>query len=64
MKARLPVALLAISLLTMSNSCQKEADVTPATELVTGRLVKVEMISDPQYKNSRPRWIVDIAPDS
>jgi hypothetical protein len=64
MKAPHLLTLAGISLLTMSNSCRKEEVVSPSLELTTGRLVRIEMTSDAQYKNPRPRWIVDIAPDS
>ena len=62
MKTARIVALAGISLLAMSNSCEKEGDVAPSTDLTTGRVVRTEITIDDQFKNSRPRWEIDVAP--
>lgn len=55
------LAFAGISMLGMSNSCQKESDaVSPA--LTTGRVLKYETTLDDQFQHPRPRWIIDIAP--
>jgi hypothetical protein len=59
MKARQVFALAGISMLAMSNSCEKQSDAIPLT---TGRLVKTETTLDIHFANPRPRWVVDIAP--
>ena len=56
------VALAGISLLAMSNSCEKEGDAAPGSELATGRVVRTEITTDDQFKNPRPRWEIDVAP--
>jgi hypothetical protein len=64
MKATQTSALAAASLLAMSFSCRKEGDVAPSAELVTGQLLKTETTWDSKAQNPRPRWIVNIAPQS
>lgn len=64
MKAHQILALAGISLLAMSNSCEKEGDVSPTADLTIGRLVRMDMTIDNKGQNSRPRWVVDIAPVS
>ena len=59
MKVVLRLALVGISLLAMSTSCEKQSDAIP---LVTGRLIKTETALDFHFANPRPRWVVDIAP--
>jgi hypothetical protein len=55
------LALATLSLLTMSNSCTKESDVTP-TATITGRVLKMQLTDDVNGLQPRPRWIVDISP--
>ncbi len=62
MKPSQILALTGISLLTMSNSCEKQGDAAPTSDLVTGRVLKTEITVDRHGQNPRPRWIVDIAP--
>jgi hypothetical protein len=57
-------ALAAASLLAMSFSCRKEGDALPSPAVVTGRLLKTETTWDSNAQNPRPRWIVDITPQS
>jgi hypothetical protein len=57
-------ALAAVSLLAMSFSCRKEGDALPSAGVVTGRLLKTETTWDSKAQNPRPRWIVDITPQS
>ena len=55
------LALTGISLLAMSNSCQKESDaVAPA--VTTGRVVRYEPTVDNNLQNARTRWVVDLSP--
>lgn len=61
MKFNLRLGLLGIGMLTMSSSCQRDNDASP-TPLTTGRLVKTQLTWASNTQNSRPRWIVDIAP--
>jgi hypothetical protein len=61
MKASFPLVLASLSLLTMSNSCHKEEEVAPS-DLVTGRILRVEQTFDQQLANPRTRWVVDLAP--
>lgn len=55
-------ALAGLSLLAMSNSCEKSGDAAPASALTTGRLVRTETTIDDQGQNPRPRWEIDVAP--
>ena len=48
-------------MLTMNNSCQQDKDASPPP-LTTGQLVQIEITVDHNLRNSRPRWIVDVAP--
>jgi hypothetical protein len=64
MKATQLGALTAASLLAMSFGCRKEGDVSPSTDVVTGRLLKTEITWDSNAQNPRPRWVVDITPQS
>lgn len=57
-------ALAAASLLATSFGCRKETDVLPSAVVVTGRLLKTETTWDSKAQNPRPRWIVDITPQS
>jgi hypothetical protein len=57
-------ALAAASLLAMSFSCRKEGDALPREAIVTGRVLKTETTWDSKAQNPRPRWVVDIAPQS
>jgi hypothetical protein len=59
MKTTLLLALVAISLLIMSSSCEQESPVMPFT---TGQLVKIETTVDDNFSQPRPRWVVKIAP--
>jgi hypothetical protein len=59
MKTTLLLALTTVSLLTMSNSCEKESTAVPLT---TGQLVKIETTLDDIFSQPRPRWLVNIAP--
>ena len=56
------LALAGISMLAMSNSCEKQPDVSPTGSLVTARILGTETTVDGNYKNERTRWTVDIAP--
>lgn len=62
MKTARIVALAGISLLAMSNSCEKEGDAAPDANLATGQLVRTEITIDDQGQNPRPRWEIDVAP--
>lgn len=55
-------ALAGLSLLAMSNSCEKSGDAAPASVLTAGRLVRTEITVDDQGKNPRPRWEIEVAP--
>jgi len=61
MKAVQFLALAGISLLAMSNGCEKEA-ATPSAPLQTGRLVLLQTTIDDEGHRPRPRWLVDVAP--
>lgn len=61
MKTAFLLALVGSSLL-MSSGCQKAGEITPAADLTTGRILRVEQTTDGQGQNSRLRWVVDIAP--
>lgn len=62
MKANQILALAGISMLAMSNSCEKEGNVSPNPELTKGRVVRYETTYDTNLKNPRTRWIIDISP--
>ena len=55
------LALVGISLLAMSNSCEKEL-ATPSTPLATGRVVRLETTVDERGQSPRPRWEVEVSP--
>jgi hypothetical protein len=58
-------ALAAAGMLAMSFSCRKENDALPSSaRVVTGRVLKTETTWDSRAQNPRPRWIVDITPQS
>jgi hypothetical protein len=59
MRGSRAIALAGLSLLTMSNSCEKES---PAVPFTTGQLVKVETTLDDHFSHPQPRWLVNIAP--
>lgn len=61
MKITQLLALAGISMLAMSNSCQKE-DLTPELPVTTARVVKAEVTVDSDSRNPRTRWIINIAP--
>ncbi|GAA4493205.1 hypothetical protein GCM10023172_01480 [Hymenobacter ginsengisoli] len=62
MKAVSLPALATASWLTISSGCQKGGDASPASDLTSGRLVKVETTLDGTGQNPRPRWRIDVAP--
>ncbi|AMJ64038.1 hypothetical protein [Hymenobacter sp. PAMC 26628] len=62
MKAIPLLALATVSLLTVSSSCHKKEDVSPASDLTSGRLVKLETTLDGTGQNPRPRWRIDVTP--
>lgn len=62
MKAAQILALVGISMLAMSNSCEKSDNVSPTAALTTGRLVKQENTIEATGKITRVRWIIDLAP--
>jgi len=62
MKAVPLLALAAVSLLTMSNSCSKAEDASPTADLTTGRILRLEQTFDQQLHNPQPRWVVDLSP--
>jgi hypothetical protein len=55
------LALVGISLLAMSSSCEKEL-AAPSTPLATGRLVLLETTVDDRGQSPRPRWEVEVSP--
>jgi len=64
MKSTQILALVGISMLAMSNSCDKQSDISPTVALTTGRVIKRETTFDVKGLNPRPRWILDITPIS
>ncbi|MGI4741064.1 MAG: hypothetical protein ACRYG7_38350 [Janthinobacterium lividum] len=55
------LALAGISLLAMSNSCEKDP-AEDATPLATGKVVRIETTIDDAGNNPRLRWEVDVTP--
>lgn len=56
-------SVLLLLLAGLAFSCQKQ-NVSPAPDatLTSGRIVALETTIDDQFKNPRPRWIIDISP--